>query len=98
MRRDLKLSFLGPQGSGKGTQAHFMTRDYGYKVFGMGDLLRAVAKQQTSLGRRIKAILKRGTLVPVSLTVHIIKAAIGRLKPGQGFIIDGFPRSLAQAR
>lgn len=96
MKKDLKLVFLGPQGSGKGTQAKMFAKKYGYKTFGMGDLLREVAEKDSELGKKVDEILDAGDLVPNEITFDIIKAKMSELEVG-GFIMEGFPRNLEQA-
>lgn len=97
LRLDLKLSFLGPQGSGKGTQAQILSDHFGYTVLGMGAMLREAAQAQTPQGEEIRKITTAGTLVPTQLTIDILVSHLSQLKSGQGFILDGFPRSLDQA-
>jgi adenylate kinase len=97
LRLNLKLSFLGPQGSGKGTQAQILSDHFGYTVLGMGAMLREAAKAETPEGAEIRRITTAGTLVPTQLTIDILVNHLSQLKAGQGYVLDGFPRSLDQA-
>jgi adenylate kinase len=92
----MHLIILGPQGSGKGTQATRIAELFGLAFFSMGDALRSEAKAQTQLGAQIKKILDKGELVPSELTNKIIAKFIRASL--QGFIIDGYPRSMEQAQ
>jgi len=98
MRKDLKLAFLGPQGSGKGTQATLLARSYDYKILGMGAILREVAEEDTARGRQVNALIDKGQLVPNEITFEILKEYIDRLDPEQGLLFDGFPRNIGQAK
>lgn len=97
MRKNLQLAFLGPQGSGKGTQATLLEHSHGFAVLGMGAMLRQAAQAETDLGRQIKELTTSGKLVPTALTIDILVNHLSQLAPEQGFILDGFPRSLDQA-
>ena len=93
----MNLIFLGPPGSGKGTQAARLSARLGLVHLSTGDMLREAVKKQTPLGKEAEGYMKRGELVPDSLIVGLIeqKAANGDLK--SGFILDGFPRTIPQA-
>jgi adenylate kinase len=88
---------LGPPGSGKGTQAIRLTAKYGIPQIATGDILRAQVDAATPLGRRVKAFLDRGELVPDSLVVDIIRHRLAEPDAQHGFILDGFPRTVPQA-
>lgn len=96
MAADLVL--LGPPGSGKGTQAARLTAKYGIPQIATGDILRAAVEAGTPLGKRVKAFLDRGELVPDSLVVDIIRHRLAEPDTQQGFILDGFPRTVPQAQ
>lgn len=96
MAADLVL--LGPPGSGKGTQAARLTAKYGIPQIATGDILRAAVEAGTPLGKRVKAFLDRGELVPDSLVVDIIRHRLAEPDTRQGFILDGFPRTVPQAQ
>ena len=89
---------LGPPGSGKGTQATLLSEKYGIPAISTGDVLRAQVEAGTPLGRRVKAYLDRGELVPDSLVVDLIQHRLLDPDTQQGFILDGFPRTLPQAQ
>jgi len=91
------LVLLGPPGSGKGTQAAGLTAKFGSPQIATGDILRAAVEAGTPLGRRVKAYLDRGELVPDSLVVDIIRHRLAEPDTQQGFILDGFPRTVPQA-
>src|SRR5262245_52321922 len=97
MRTNLQLAFLGPQGSGKGTQAHLLEQKYHFAVLGMGAMLRQAGQAQTPQGEAIRQLTTAGSLVPTELTLNILSDHLKELKADQGFILDGFPRSLDQA-
>jgi adenylate kinase len=90
----VKLLLLGPQGSGKGTQAKRIEAEYDVPQVATGDIFRAAIAAGTDLGRRVAPILAAGELVPDELTVALIR---DRLSALDGFALDGFPRNLAQA-
>lgn len=90
------LIILGPQGSGKGTQAALMARHFRVPKFSMGDALRTVAVANTPLGRRIKPILEQGNLINLQDTKAVIAEGFRQLNPTQGIVIEGVPRSLEQ--
>lgn len=90
----MRILILGPQGSGKGTQAKRIADAHGIPHVATGDILRAAIAAGTELGRRVAPILERGDLVPDDLMVDLIRE---RLAGEDAFVLDGFPRTLAQA-
>jgi adenylate kinase len=94
----LDLVLLGPPGSGKGTQAAGLTETYQIPAIATGDILRAQVEAGTPLGNRVKAYIDRGELVPDSLVVDIIQHRLSDPDTQHGFILDGFPRNVAQAQ
>jgi adenylate kinase len=94
----LDLVLLGPPGSGKGTQAAMLSQKYQIPAISTGDVLRAQVEAGTPLGRRVKAYLDRGELVPDSLVVDLIQHRLSDPDTQQGFILDGFPRTVPQAQ
>jgi len=94
----MNLLLLGPQGSGKGTQATRIAADYGIPHISTGDMFRAAITAGGELGRRVEPILAVGELVPDELTVELIRERLGRPDARRGFVLDGFPRNLAQAQ
>ncbi len=93
----MKLILIGGPGSGKGTQAKYLKEKYHIPQISTGDLLRAAVTAQTPLGRQAKAIMDAGQLVPNDIIIGMIRERITRPDADQGFILDGFPRNLAQA-
>ena len=93
----MKLILIGAPGSGKGTQAKYLTEKYHVPQIATGDLLRAAVAAQTPLGRQAKTIMDAGQLVPNDIVIGMIRERIARPDADQGFILDGFPRNLAQA-
>jgi adenylate kinase len=87
---------LGPQGSGKGTQAKRISEEHEIPHVSTGDMFRAL-DDSTDVGREVKEIMERGDLVPDALTVRMIRSRLAEDDASGGFILDGFPRNLAQA-
>jgi adenylate kinase len=90
--------FLGPPGAGKGTQAKQIAQEYGVPHISTGDMFREHVSRGTPLGLRAKAIMERGELVPDDLVLSMVEERISRLDCADGFILDGFPRTLPQAQ
>jgi adenylate kinase len=93
----LNLLLLGPQGSGKGTQARRISAEYGIPHVATGDMLREAIAAGTELGRKVKPILARGDLVPDEDMISLIRERLSRDDTAEGFVLDGFPRTMAQA-
>jgi len=93
----MKLILIGAPGSGKGTQAKYLTEKYHIPQISTGDLLRSAVAAQTPLGRQAKAIMDAGQLVPNDIVIGMIRERIARPDADQGFVLDGFPRNIAQA-
>ena len=93
----MNLLVLGPQGSGKGTQAQRLSADHGIPHVSTGDMFRAAIAAGTDLGRRVEPILAAGELVPDELTVALIRERLSQPDAARGFVLDGFPRNTAQA-
>jgi len=88
---------LGPQGAGKGTQAKRISSEYGIPHVSTGDMFRAEQAAGTDFGKRVGEIMESGELVPDELTVAMIQDRLSRPDASEGFVLDGFPRNLAQA-
>jgi adenylate kinase len=95
---DRAVIFLGPPGSGKGTQAKELAKKYGVPHLSTGDMLREHVSKGTPLGVKAKPIMERGELVPDSLVLQMIRERIERPDCTHGFVFDGFPRTVAQAK
>jgi len=93
----IDVLLLGPQGSGKGTQAKRISETHGIPHIATGDILRAAMAQGTELGRKVKPIYDSGQLVPDDLMIGIIRERLAEDDTENGFILDGFPRTLTQA-
>ena len=94
----MRIVFLGPPGSGKGTQAKLLAKRLGVPAVSTGDMLREAVRRQTELGRRAKAIMEAGELVPDDVVIGLIRERIAMADAARGFILDGFPRTVEQAR
>jgi adenylate kinase len=93
----VNVLLLGPQGSGKGTQAKRIEAEYGIPHIATGDMLRTAMEDGSELGRRVKPIYDSGGLVPDDLMIELIRERLARPDAESGFVLDGFPRTSAQA-
>jgi adenylate kinase len=93
----MRIILIGAPGSGKGTQAKFLTEKYNIPQISTGDLLRAAVIAKTPLGRQAKAVMDAGQLVPNDIVMGMIRERITRPDAENGFVLDGFPRNLEQA-
>jgi adenylate kinase len=94
----VNLLVLGPQGAGKGTQAKRISSNYQVPHIATGDMFRAAIAAGTPLGKQVEPLLAEGILVPDELTVSLIRERLSEDDTGAGFVLDGFPRNLTQAR
>lgn len=93
----MRLIILGPPGAGKGTQAEAIIKKYNIPHISTGDILRENIANDTELGRKAKGYMDQGTLVPDNLVVSLVQERISREDCKNGFLLDGFPRTVAQA-
>lgn len=93
----MRLILLGPPGAGKGTQAVRITARLHVPHVATGDLLRAAVKNQTNIGQRAKAYMDRGELVPDDVVLDLLRERLSQPDATAGFLLDGFPRTIAQA-
>ena len=93
----MRLVLVGPPGAGKGTQAQFLAAHYGIPHISTGDIFRANLKANTPLGQEAKTFMDRGELVPDSVTNSMVKDRLQQDDVANGFLLDGFPRNVAQA-
>ena len=95
--RKVNVILIGPPGSGKGTQATLICERYGIPWISTGDILRAAVKAGTPLGAQVQALLSAGALVEDTLMIDLVRERLARTDTAAGFVLDGFPRTLAQA-
>jgi adenylate kinase len=94
---ELNLIQLGPPGSGKGTQGEKLQEDFRLPYYATGDILRAAVKEGTDVGKKAKEYMDRGDLVPDEVIIEVIGERVQREEASDGFILDGFPRTVPQA-
>ena len=93
----INVIIFGPPGAGKGTQSERLIRKYGFVHISTGDLFRWHTKNDTPLGKRVKEIMNSGQLVPDEITISMLKEEIDKNPGAEGFLFDGFPRTVPQA-
>jgi adenylate kinase len=94
---ELNLILLGPPGSGKGTQGERLQEDFRLPYYATGDILRAAVKDGTEIGKQAKEFMERGDLVPDEVIIGVIAERLQQEEAADGFILDGFPRTVPQA-
>ena len=93
----LNIVLLGPPGAGKGTYARILSQKYGIPTISVGDLFRAAIKNETELGKKVKAFVSSGDLVPDEIVVEVVKSRLNKDDCKRGFLLDGYPRTVYQA-
>jgi adenylate kinase len=93
----LNAIIFGAPGAGKGTYSTRMQKQLGVDVIAMGDIFRESVKQNTPLGKKVKSYVEKGALVPDEVVVEVLKERLAKVPKGKGFLLDGFPRTTAQA-
>lgn len=93
----MNLVLMGLPGAGKGTQAERIVEDFGIPHISTGDMFRAAMKEETDLGLEAKSYIDKGELVPDEVTIGIVRERLGKNDCDGGFLLDGFPRTVAQA-
>jgi len=94
----VRIILLGPPGSGKGTQAKLLSKRYGIPHIAMGDILREEVARKTPLGEKVNVYMSKGELVPDEIVIEVLKKRLQEADCTNGFILDGFPRTLNQAK
>jgi adenylate kinase len=94
----MRLIIFGPQGAGKGTQADLISKKYGIPAISTGEIFRWAIKGKTALGLKVQQFLDEGRLVPDQLTIGVVRERLEAADAREGFLLDGFPRNLEQAR
>lgn len=93
----MRIILVGPPGAGKGTQAAFLSDKLEIPVISTGDMLRAAIRNKSELGQRVENILAAGELVPDAVMIELVKLRLAQPDCKNGFMLDGFPRTIAQA-
>jgi adenylate kinase len=94
----VKLIIFGAPGSGKGTYASRLRLKLDVEVIATGDIFREIIKEDTPLGRKVKGFVEKGLLVPDDVTLEVLKQNLAKIPKGKGFILDGYPRTIEQAK
>ncbi|WRH66207.1 MAG: adenylate kinase [Planktothrix sp. GU0601_MAG3] len=92
----MRIIFLGPNGAGKGTQAAIVAKDFGIHHISTGELLREERKAKTEIGQKAQSYIDKGALVPDSIVLDIVREQLTKKEAKTGWILDGFPRNVAQ--
>ena len=97
-KRKLKAVMFGAPGAGKGTYASRLQQKLGVETIATGDIFRELIKQDSELGKKVKGYVEKGLLVPDEIVIEVLKQRLSKIPEGKGFILDGFPRTLEQAK
>jgi adenylate kinase len=89
---------FGAPGSGKGTYAHRLQAKLGVDVIATGDIFREISKEDSQLGKRVKGYVEKGLLVPDDIVIEVLKQSLAKIPKDRGFILDGYPRTVEQAK
>ncbi|MGA3112567.1 MAG: nucleoside monophosphate kinase, partial [Candidatus Bathyarchaeia archaeon] len=89
---------FGPPGAGKGTYASRLHEKLGVETIATGDIFRELVKKDTELGKKVKAYVEKGLLVPDEIVTEVLKERLSQISNGRGFILDGYPRTFEQAK
>ena len=98
MRFRLKAIIFGAPGAGKGTYSSRLQAKLGFDVIAMGDIFRESVKENSELGKKVKSYLEKGALVPDDVVVEVLKNRLNKVPKDKGFLLDGFPRTIDQAK
>jgi adenylate kinase len=94
----MKAIIFGPPGSGKGTYASRLQDKLGVNVVAMGDIFREILKEETPIGKKVEGFVEKGLLVPDNVVIEVLKQRLAKVSAKKGFILDGFPRTIEQAK
>jgi len=94
----MNMIIFGAPGSGKGTYASRLQSRLGVEVIAMGDIFREILKENTPLGKKVKGFVEKGLLVPDKVVIEVLKQRLTKVQQGKGFILDGYPRTVEQAK
>ena len=89
---------LGAPGAGKGTYSSRLQQKLGVEVIATGDIFRELAKEDSDLAKKVKSYMEKGLLVPDEVVLEVLKQRLSKIPKGKGFILDGYPRTLEQAK
>jgi adenylate kinase len=94
----LKAIIFGAPGAGKGTYASRLQAKLGVDVISMGDIFRELVKEDSELSKKVRSYMEKGSLVPDDVVIEVLKQHLSKISKGKGFILDGYPRTLEQAK
>jgi len=96
--KELKAVMFGPPGAGKGTYASRLQKKLGVETIATGDIFRELMKEKSGLALKVKGYVEKGLLVPDDVVIEVLKQRLSKIPKGKGFILDGFPRTIEQAK